>query len=90
MAEKHYAFLKTNRVEDTLVFLNQDEELAQKIVDENGYDSFIWLDSADVPHRWSTYDEKTKTFTEATDEYLISIRVIDPEIIRPVDPTPAS
>ena len=81
MAEKHYTFIKDGVVENTLVFADKDDALAQRIVEEQGYDSFVWLDEADVPHRWSTYDGKT--FTPPTDEYLISIGVMNP----PVEPT---
>ena len=80
--EKHYTFLKENRVLDTLVFANQDNELAQRICSEQGYDQAIWLDDAPTPKRWSTYDGKT--FTDPTDDYLISIGILTPS-----DPTPA-
>jgi hypothetical protein len=74
--EKYYAFLKNNRVENTLVFAEQNDILAQTIVDEQGYDSFVWLDNAATPARWSTYNGTT--FTEPTDEYLISIGILTP------------
>jgi hypothetical protein len=85
MAEKHYTFIKDGVVENTLVFADKDEALAQRIVEEQGYDSFVWLDEADVPHRWSTYDGKT--FTEPTPQYLYSIGIlsVDPDV--PVEPT---
>ena len=87
MSEKHYTFIKEGRVENTLVFAGKDDELAQNIVDENDYDSFIWLDEKETPHRWSSYDEKTKEFTEPTVDYLISIEVLTPD---PIDSTPTS
>ena len=74
--EKHYTFLKNNIVEDTLVFANQNDALAQTIANEKGYDSFIWLDDAVIPARWSTYDGTS--FTPPTEEYLISIGVLTP------------
>lgn len=86
MAEKHYTFLKANRVENTLVFAEQDDELAQRICDERGFDSFIWLDEKPTPSRWSTRDEATGEFTEPTSDYLISIGILEKQ---PTDPTPA-
>ena len=73
MAEKHYVFLKDNRVENTCVFEFEDEQLAIRIAQEQGYDKYIWLDEAEVPHRWSTYDGTT--FTEPTLDYLYSIGI---------------
>ena len=84
MAEKHYTFLKGNRVENTLVFAGKDDVLAQQICDESGYDSFLWLDETMTPSRWSTYDGKT--FTDPTVDYLISFGVLE---VKPVDPIPA-
>lgn len=78
MAEKHYTFLINNRVENTLVFAEQDDDFATRICIEQGYDKFIWLGEAETPARWATYDKATKTFTDPTEEYLISIGVINP------------
>lgn len=86
MVEKHYTFLKANRVENTLVFESQDDNFAQRICDENDYDSFIWLDENPTPSRWSTHDEATGEFTEPTNDYLISIGILEEQ---PIDPTPA-
>lgn len=72
--EKHYSFIKNNIVENTLVFAEQNDELAQIICDEKGYDFFIWLNDSSAPMRWSTWDGKK--FTPPTDEYLISIGVL--------------
>lgn len=85
MAEKHYTFLKANRVENTLVFESQDDNFAQRICDENGYDSFIWLDEKPTPSRWSTYDGTT--FTEPTPQYLYSIGIlsVDPDAPAPTE-----
>jgi hypothetical protein len=74
--EKHYTFIKNNRVENTFVFAERNDVLAQTITDENSYDSFVWLNDASTPARWSTYDGST--FTAPTEEYLISIGVITP------------
>ena len=73
--EQHYAFLKNNRVENIAVFASQDEELADRIAQEQGYDDAIWV-GTDVPVKWSTYDGTA--FTLPTEEYLISIGIITP------------
>lgn len=73
--EKHYVFIKNNRVENTFVFAERNDVLAQTIADEQGYDSFVWLDETTVPVRWSTYDGTS--FTPPTNEYLLSIGVIN-------------
>lgn len=74
--EKHYVFIKNNRVENNFVFAERNDALAQTITNEQNYDSFIWLDNATIPVRWSTYDGTT--FTPPTTEYLISIGVLTP------------
>ena len=81
--EKHYTFIKNGVVENTLVFAEKNDELAQRIADEQGYDSFVWLDDAETPARWSTYDGTT--FTPPTTEYLISIGVITPMVEAPTE-----
>jgi hypothetical protein len=73
MAEKHYAFIKDGRVENLAVFAAKDDVLAQTISTEQGYDSFVWLDEVDVPHKHSSYDGTT--FTEPTLDYLYSIGI---------------
>lgn len=85
MAEKHYVFLKDNRVENTLVFAEQNDDLATRICDEQGFDSFIWLNDAETPARWSTYDGTT--FTEPTPQYLYSIGIlsVDPDAPAPTE-----
>jgi hypothetical protein len=72
--EKHYTFIKNGVVENTLVFAERNDALAQTIVDEQNYDSFVWLNESAVPARWSTYDGTS--FTPPTEEYLISIGVL--------------
>ena len=74
--EKHYTFIKDNRVENSAVFAEADNILAERICLENNYDGFIWLNTKPVPAKWSTYDGTT--FTPPTTEYLISIGVITP------------
>jgi len=78
MAEKHYTFLKDNRVENTLVFAFEDEVLAIRIAQEQGYDKYIWLDEDPVPARWSTWNDSVKIFFPPTEEYLISIGILEP------------
>jgi hypothetical protein len=73
MAEKHYAFIKDGHVDNIAVFAAKDDALAQTICTEQGYDSFVWLDEAAVPHKHSSYDGTT--FTEPTLDYLYSIGI---------------
>ena len=73
--EQHYAFIKNNRVENIAVFASQDEELADRIAQEQGYDDAVWV-GENAPTKWSTYDGST--FTPPTVDYLISIGVISP------------
>jgi len=76
--EKHYSFIKAGRVENTFVFSAKDDALAQRICDEQGCDSFIWLNAVAHPDKWATYDGKV--FTPPTNEYLISIGVMQPPL----------
>lgn len=80
MAEKHFVFLKNNIVEQIAVFASQDEELADRIAHEQGYDDALWIGENTPPIRWSTYDPIAKEFTPPTDEYLISIGALQVEI----------
>ena len=73
--EKHYIFLKDNRVENVAVFLNEDADLANRICLEQAYDEAIWFADKPVPAKWSTYDGKD--FIDPTDEYLISIGIME-------------
>jgi hypothetical protein len=74
--EQHYAFIKNNRVENIAVFASQDEELADLVAQEQGYDDAVWV-GEDKPVKYSSYDGTT--FTDPTEEYLISIGVMEPE-----------
>jgi hypothetical protein len=67
MAELHYAFVKNNVVEEIAVFANKDEELADRIALEKGYDDAVWV-GEDKPDLYSSYDGKT--FTKPTLDYL--------------------
>ena len=81
MAEKHFVFIKNNRVENSAVFAKQNEELADSIAREQGYDDAVWIDEDPIPHKYASYDPLTKTFTAPTPEYLVSIGVIRSVVI---------
>ena len=67
MAEQHYAFLKNNVVEQIAVFASKDEELADRVAVEHGYDDAVWV-GENTPAVFSSYDGKV--FTEPTLDYL--------------------
>ena len=69
MAEQHYVFIKNNVVEQIAVFAEKDEELADRIAHEQGYDDAIWV-GENKPHLLSSYDAKKKEFTDPTLDYL--------------------
>jgi hypothetical protein len=73
--EQHYAFLKNNIVENIAVFASQNEELADRVAQEQGYDDAVWV-GENPPVKWSTYNGTT--FTPPTEEYLISIGILTP------------
>lgn len=73
--EQHYVFLKDNRVANIAVFASQDEALANAVAREHGFDDAVWV-GENKPAMWSTYDGTT--FTPPTDEYLISIGIMNP------------
>jgi hypothetical protein len=77
MAELHYAFIKNNVVEQVAVFASQNEELADRVAHEHGFDDAVWV-GKNAPAMWSTYDGTT--FTAPTDEYLISIGIMNPPV----------
>ena len=79
--EQHYVFIKNNRVVQVAVFASQDEALADAVAIEHGFDDAVWV-GTDVPVMWSTYDGIT--FTAPTDEYLISIGIMNPPVEEPV------
>jgi hypothetical protein len=76
--EQHYVFIKNNRVENIAVFASQDEALADRIAQEQGHDDAVWV-GENIPAMWSTYNGTT--FTPPTDEYLISIGILKPEVV---------
>ena len=71
--EQHYVFLKDNRIANIAVFGSKDEELADQVAHEQGFDDAVWVGET-APAMWSTYDGTT--FTAPTEEYLISIGII--------------
>lgn len=71
MTEIKYAFIKDNRVEQVLSFDSENTALAELIVSEQNFNSYVKLD-ADVS-RHSSYDGTT--FTPPTIDYLYSIGV---------------
>jgi hypothetical protein len=75
--EKHYAFIKNNIVQQVAVFASQDEELADAVAHEHGFDDAVWVGET-APTMWSTYDGTS--FTPPTQEYLISIGIMNPVI----------
>ena len=72
--EKHYAFIKNNIVQQVAVFASQDEELADAVAHEHGFDDAVWV-GENPPAMWSTYDGTS--FTPPTHEYLISIGIMN-------------
>lgn len=81
MVEKHFVFLKDNRVEQIAVFESQDEELADAVAHTHGFDDALWIGEDPIPARWSTYDPTTGEFTLPTPQYLYSIDILpnDPD-----------
>lgn len=73
--EQHYVFIKDNRVANIAVFASQDEELADAVAHEHGFDDAVWVGS-DIPAMFSSYDGTS--FIPPTDEYLISIGILNP------------
>jgi len=69
----NYAFIKDGRVLEVHVFAAEDEKLANDVVETFGYDSAVFV-GENNPAKYSTYDGTT--FTDATQEYLLSIGVI--------------
>jgi hypothetical protein len=75
--EKHYAFIKNNIVQQVAVFASQDEELADAVAHEHGFDDAVWVGET-APTMWSIYDGTS--FTPPTQEYLISIGIMNPVV----------
>lgn len=54
------------------VFASQDEQLADAVAREHGFDDAVWVGD-DKPAMWSTYDGST--FTAPTLDYLYEIGI---------------
>ena len=74
--EKHYAFIKDNRLVLVAVFESENTEVADLVKSDFNYDSYVWLGDTTPPILYSSYDGIT--FTNPTDEYLISIGIMQP------------
>lgn len=83
--EKHFVFLKNNRVVQIAVFAEQNEELADTIAKEQGFDDALWIGDAPKPHMWSEYNPANGTFTEPTPQYLYSIGILEVDPDAPVE-----
>lgn len=62
-----YAFIKDNIVETICIFESKDEELADRVAQEQGYDDAVWVGD-NKPALYSSYDGKK--FTAPTLDYL--------------------
>lgn len=76
MAEQHYVFIKNNVVEQVAVFASKDEELADRVAQEHGFDDAVWV-GENKPVMFSTYDAKSGKFTEPTLDYLYERGISD-------------
>jgi len=73
MAEQYYVFIKNNVVEQIAVFASKDEELADRVAHEQGFDDATWV-GEDKPDLYSFYDGEK--FIKPTEEYLYERGVI--------------
>jgi hypothetical protein len=81
--EKHYVFIKDNRVVQIAVFESQNQELANTIMQEKGYDNAIWIEE-NPPAIHSFWDGTI--FEEPTQEYLVSIGLVSDSVpMNPLD-----
>lgn len=76
MSELHYAFIKNNRVMDILVFASRDDDFADLVAHEKGYDDSVWV-GENVPYKYSSYDPDTKIFTGPTLDDLYELGISD-------------
>lgn len=70
--EQHYVFLKNNRVMNIALFGSQDEELADRIAQEQGYDDAVWV-GENKPKMFSTWDGISFTDPTLDDLYTLGI-----------------
>jgi acyl CoA:acetate/3-ketoacid CoA transferase beta subunit len=70
--EQHYAFIKDGRVVNIAVFAEQNEGLADRVAQEQGYDDAVWVGS-NIPAMFASYDGKK--FVAPTLDYLYEIGI---------------
>jgi hypothetical protein len=70
--EQHYVFIKNNRVMQIAVFASQDEELADRVAQEQGYDDAVWV-GENKPAMFSTWDGTNFTDPTLDDLYILGI-----------------
>ncbi len=70
--EQHYVFLKNNRVMNIALFASQDEELADRVAQEQGYDDAVWV-GENKPIMFSTWDGTSFTDPTLDDLYALGI-----------------
>jgi hypothetical protein len=82
----YYAYIKDNRVTQIAVFGSQNEELADSVAHSYGYDDAVYLGLNKDGAVLHSYYNGT-TFEQPTDEYLISIGVLNPPLpVPPLEP----
>lgn len=72
MVEEFYVFIKDNVVKEIALFASKDENLADRIAVEKGYDDAVWV-GENKPVMYSSYDGTT--FTAPTLDYLYEIGI---------------
>ena len=82
--EKHFVFIKNNRVMQIAVFAERDEELADAVARELGFDDAVWIGEDIPPAMWSEYNSADGSFTPSTKEYLVSIGVLNPSALNEI------
>ncbi len=70
--EQHYVFLKNNRVMNISVFASQNEELADRIAQEQGFDDAVWVGN-NKPVMFSTWNGTVFTDPTLDDLYALGI-----------------
>jgi len=74
--EKHYGFIKDNRLVLVALFESENTEVANLVKSDFNYDSYVWFGNVTPPMLHSSYNGTV--FTDPTDEYLISIGIMQP------------
>lgn len=72
--EQHYVFIKNNRVMNIAVFASQDEELADRIAQEQGFDDAVWV-GENKPVMFSTWDGINFIDPTLDDLYILGISI---------------